>query len=68
MGSKVPRPPGGRQMGTLEGGPTGPYVHSYIALTGPIAAGDINHDGALDVVTASPLGVSRFINGAIPAP
>ena len=32
------------------------------------AQADINHDGALDIVTASPLGVSRFINAAIPAP
>jgi len=58
----------GKGDGTLEGGPYGPYVHSFNAMVGPIAAGNINQDGALDIVTASPLGVSRFINAAIPAP
>jgi hypothetical protein len=58
----------GKGDGTLDAPPFPPYPHSFLALRGPIAAADLNHDGALDIVTGSPLGVSRYINAAIPAP
>ena len=45
-----------------------PYPHTVEQITGQVAAGDINHDGHVDVVVAQPLGISRFINSAVPAP
>lgn len=52
----------GKGDGTVE--LSGPQ---YNAVIGRTALSDINHDGALDVLVASPLGVSRFMNANIPA-
>jgi len=43
-----------------------PFPHTFASINGPIAAADLNRDGALDIVTANLLGVSRYINAAIP--
>jgi FG-GAP-like repeat/FG-GAP repeat len=43
-----------------------PFAHTFAAINGPLAAADLNRDGALDIVTANLLGVSRYINAAKP--
>jgi hypothetical protein len=52
--------------GTLGTNVDGPFPRSFAAINGPLAAADLNNDGALDIVTANLLGVSRYMNRKTP--